>query len=265
MSRYFLALALFGYDLLIMCGAGMAAVMVETNRFFRGSNWEELLRLVMLFAMLGNIALLVVRVHHRLWVRATVREVLSVVLWLLIATVASFSLFSLIYATMQWSALRVALISYVFACVGICLPRVALDLFRELGLEARHRYPNGQAGSYGPVVILGAGDLGALFLDHLKSSDQTFYPGLRVLGFVDESRSLWGRQLRSFRILGGLSKVPELVATDGLQGIVMAISNPPQKLLDQIAALAEEHQLKIYRWRVGLDPLESLKAQTCRE
>jgi hypothetical protein len=59
--------------------------------------------------------------------------------------------------------------------------------------------------------------------------------------------------------------VPELVATDGLQGIVMAISNPPQKLLDQIAALAEEHQLKIYRWRVGLDPLESLKAQTCRE
>ena len=249
-----LALALFGYDLLVLCGAGMAAVMVETNRFFRGSNWEELLRLVMLFAMLGSIALLVVRVHHRLWVRATVREVLSVVLWLLIATVASFSLFSLIYATMQWSALRVALISYVFACVGICLPRVALDLFRELGLEARHRYPNGEVGSYGPVVILGAGDLGALFLDHLKSSDQTFYPGLRVLGFVDESRSLWGRQLRSFRILGGLSKVPELVATDGLQGIVMAISNPPQKLLDQIAALAEEHQLKIYRWRVGLEP-----------
>jgi hypothetical protein len=36
---------------------------------------------------------------------------------------------------------------------------------------------------------------------------------------------------------------------------VVAITNPRQELLDQIAALAEKHQLRIYRWRVGLDPL----------
>ncbi len=247
------ALTLFAYDLVVLCGAGMTAIVVETNGLFRGTNWEGLLRFLILFVIASSVTLLVIRVHQRLWVRATMGNLLALQLWLLIAAVASFSLYSLAYATMEWSALRVAVMSYVFACVAICLPRVALDLFRELGLEARHRNPIDEPGNFGPVVIYGAGDLGALFLEHLKSSDQAFYPGLRVLGFLDESACLWGRQLRSFRVLGGLDCVPHLAQAEGLHGIVVAISEPRQEILDQLDALAEEHELQIYHWRVGLD------------
>jgi FlaA1/EpsC-like NDP-sugar epimerase len=211
------------------------------------------MRFVLLFAIAGSIALLVSRVHQRLWVRATMRNLLALQVWILIAVVASFSLFSLMYAEMEWSALRVAVMSYVFACGGICLPRVALDLLREMGFEARHRKSNSGSGSYGPVAVFGAGDLGALFLEHLKSSDQSFYPGLRVVGFLDESRILWGRHLRAFKIIGGLSSVAKLVKSDGLKGIVVAVNEPRQELLDQLDALAAEHNLRIYRWRVGLD------------
>ena len=102
---------------------------------------------------------------------------------------------------------------------------------------------------YGPVVVLGAGDLGTLFLDHLKSSAHDAYPGMRVLGFIDETRVLHGRRLRSFRILGGLSLVPKLVAEQGLKGIVLAINHPRKELLAELDALAEQYDLKIYRWR----------------
>ncbi|MEO0017396.1 MAG: hypothetical protein RLZZ522_679 [Verrucomicrobiota bacterium] len=247
------AALLFAYDLVVLCLAGFAAVVAETNLLLPSSDWHQLLRFVLLFAISGSITLLVSRVHQRLWVRATMRNLLALQVWILIAVVVSFSLFSLMYATMEWSALRVAAMSYVFACSGICMPRVALDLFRELGFEARHHNSNGESGSYGPVVVFGAGDLGALFLEHLKSSDQNFYPGLRVVGFLDESRILWGRHLRSFKILGGLSSVPKLVKSDGLKGIVVAMNEPRQELLDQLDALAAEHDLRIYRWRVGLD------------
>lgn len=247
------AAALFVYDFLVLSGAGIAAVLIETNMLMRGASAHDLWRFVLIFTILGMISILVVRVHHRLWVRATMRDIVGLQFWLLVAAVATFSLFSLIYASLEWSALRLTVISYVFACVGLCAPRVALDLLREFGLDARHLGRKGKAAeNHLPMVVMGAGNLGTLLLDHLKSSSHDVYPGMRLLGFIDETKVLHGRQLRSFKILGGLSVVPSLVAEAGLKGIIIAIDEPRQELLDQLNDLADRYDLKIYRWKVGL-------------
>jgi FlaA1/EpsC-like NDP-sugar epimerase len=137
----------------------------------------------------------------------------------------------------------------------VCLPRVLLDLFRDFGLDARHRNSaRAEDLGYGPVVALGAGDLGTLLTSHLKNSDSSMYPGLQLLGFLDESEVLHGRQLRSFRILGGLSLVPEL-AENGLKGIIVTIDSPRQELMDQLGNLAAAHDLKIYHWGVTLEKM----------
>lgn len=248
------AAVLFVYDLLVLAGAAAAAVLIETNLLMRGADVNELGRFVVMFAILGSIALLVVQVHHRLWVRATMRDILSLQFWLLVAAGATFALFSLIYASLEWSALRITVMSYVFACAGVCVPRVALDLLRELGLDARHlNSRKKQVDDRWPVVVLGAGDMGTLLLDHLKSSAHDVYPGMRLLGFIDETEVLHGRRLRSFRILGGLSVVPKLVEEAGLKGIILAINKPRQELLDQLDALAAKYHLKIYRWKAALE------------
>ena len=248
------AAVLFVYDLLVLAGAAAAAVLIETNLLMRGADVNELGRFVVMFAILGSIALLVVQVHHRLWVRATMRDILSLQFWLLVAAGTTFSLFSLIYASLEWSALRITVMSYVFACAGVCVPRVALDLLRELGLDARHLNSRKKhVDDRWPVVVLGAGDMGTLLLDHLKSSAHDVYPGMRLLGFIDETEVMHGRRLRSFRILGGLSVVPKLVEEAGLKGIILAINKPRQELLDQLDALAAKYHLKIYRWKVALE------------
>ena len=169
---------------------------------------------------------------------------------------ATFTLFTLMYASLEWSALRLTLMSYVVASGGVCLPRVALDLLRDFGMDARLRsHKQTSAVGYGPVVVLGAGDLGTLLLNHLKSSAHDAYPGLQVLGFIDDMRVLHGRQLRSLRILGGLNLVPKLVHEQGLKGIILAIAKPNDELLDQLETLTELYQLKIYRWQVGLEEM----------
>ena len=250
------AASLFLYDLLVLVAAGVSAVIIETNRLMRGADPAHLARFVVIFAVLGSIALLVVQVHHRLWVRATMRDVLALQFGLFVAAVATFALFGLMYVTLEWSALRLTVMSFVFACAGVCVPRVALDFLREMGMDARHRSPKLTVNEgYGPVVVFGAGDLGTLFLDHLKSSLHDVYPGMRVLGFLDQSRVLHGRRLRSFRILGGLSIVPKLVEEEGLKGLVLAINRPSKELLDRLDALADAHDLKIYRWSVGVQEM----------
>ncbi|MEI6654715.1 MAG: hypothetical protein WCP45_08110 [Verrucomicrobiota bacterium] len=250
------AAMLFTYDLLVLSGAGVAAVLIETNRLTRGGDIMHLARFVMVFLVLGSITLLAQRVHQRLWVRATIRDIISLQFWLLVAAMASFTLFTLVYSSLEWSALRLTLMAYLFSCAGVCLPRVTLDLLRDYGMDARLFTPKQMTdGGYGAVVILGAGDLGTLLLNHLKSSAHDAYPGLKILGFIDEMKVLHGRRLRSLRILGGLDLVPKLVQTQQLKGIILAINNPSQELLDQLEALSDQYQLKIHRWQVGMEEM----------
>jgi FlaA1/EpsC-like NDP-sugar epimerase len=248
------AAVLFVYDLLVLAGAGFAAVVIETNRFVRVHDTYTMAQFGMVFLILGSLALWGVRVHRRLWVRATMRDIASLQLALLAAAAATFTIFSLVYATLEWSALRLTLISNVFASVGVCIPRMALDLFRELGLEARHHKAKQTDGNKTqPVVIFGAGSSGTLLLDHLKSCAHDVYPDLRILGFLDDMRVLHGRRIRSFQILGDLSAVPKLVKDEGLEGIVLAIRDPRNESLAELDRLADRYNLKIYRWKAELE------------
>lgn len=233
-------------------------MIMETNMLQRGAALDVMVRFIGVFVIFGSIATLMARVHLRLWVRATMRDLLSLQFWLLVASVATFTAFSLAYATLEWSALRLTVMSFVFACIGVCLPRVFLDLFRDFGLDARYRNSShSQEYGYGAVVALGAGDLGSLLISHLRSCDTHVYPGLRLLGFLDESQVLHGRQLKSFRILGGLSLIPELVE-EGLKGVIVTIKNPRQELMNELESLAAAHDLKVYRWHAKLEQMETV-------
>ena len=166
---------------------------------------------------------------------------------------ATFTIFSMVYASLEWSALRLTLISYVFASGGVCMPRVALDLLRELGLDARHQRAKHLTDDQSQaVVILGAGSSGTLLLDHLKSSAHDVYPDLRILGFLDDMKVLHGRRIRSFQILGDLSAVPKLVKDEGLKGIVLAIKHPSKESLVELDRLADLYNLKVYRWKAEM-------------
>lgn len=248
-----LASLLFAYDVVVLFSSGLVAVFIETNWMTRGGELPEFFRFVMVFTVLGSIATLVVRVHQRLWVRATMRDILALQFWLLVTAVATFTVISAAYASVEWSALRLAIMCFVFSCLGVCLPRVVLDLMRDFDLDSRNRGSMGRKGvEPQPAVIIGAGDLGTLFLDHLKSSPHDQYPGLRVLGFVDEMTVLHGRRLRSLRILGGLSMIPFLAQKKGLKVLVIAIHEPKEDLMRKVRVLAERYALKVFYWQVGL-------------
>jgi hypothetical protein len=254
--RRWLAVGMFFYDLLALACAAAAAVILETNRLTRAFDPMDAARFLLIFTILGSVGLFTAKVHHRLWVRATIRDLISMQAWLVAAALAAFVIKSLANAEMEWSALRLSMFSLLLATGAITLPRVMLDLMRDAGMAARHGNPSKKSDGIGPVVIFGAGDLGTLFLEHLKSSGNHDYPGMKVLGFIDEQASLHGRRLRTFRVIGGLSKVPHLVASDGLRGIVLAIADPHPDVVAGLAAMASQYDLRIYRWHVGLQDFQ---------
>jgi FlaA1/EpsC-like NDP-sugar epimerase len=250
---------LYAHDLLMLCLAVAIAVLLETGFRLRSDGLQKYLPFAVLFVTLGSLALIAARIHQRMWVRATVRDVLSLQFWLMAAAMASAGLYLVWSHEMGWGAIRLSLMSYVICILGISMPRVSLELTRELALEARHRVAEHSAepSDYGAVAVFGAGDLGTLFLEHLKSSGPDQYKGMRLLGFLDDSEHLHGRRLRSFRILGGLSMIPHLVEQENLRGLIVAIKNPPAELLGRIERLRRKHGLTVYHWMASLDPITS--------
>ena len=189
-NRRRLAIALFFYDVIILALAGALGVLVETNFLAMPVSMQNPTQFIIAFTILGCLATLLAKVHLRLWARATLRDIISLQSWLLAAALVTFTLFSLANHSLEWTSIRVALISYLIAAVGVCLPRVALDLIREFALEARHHNPTSSLdGDSEPVVVLGAGDLGTLLLEHLKSSAHDAYANMRILGYLEIGRA----------------------------------------------------------------------------
>lgn len=252
-----MAMVLFGYDLLVLLGAATVAALLETNAFTRSGAAESMPMFMVIYTSVASFALLMARVHRRLWVRATLRDLISLNCWLLLAAFLTFIIYCVAKGEVAWSVLRLSLMSHVAASIAISLPRASLDLFRDFGLEARSRRATHAPTEslYGPTVILGAGDLGTLAIDHLKSSYHEDYPGLQLLGFVDDNPVLHGRRLRSFPIFGDLSAVAGLAKNDGLRTLIIAVRDPRPGLLNEIHALAESHRLRIYRWEPAITPV----------
>ena len=72
------AAVLFLYDLLVLAAAGVVGGGDRDQPVRCGWRMvEDLARFVMVFAVLGSMSLMVVQVHQRLWVRATMRDVIS--------------------------------------------------------------------------------------------------------------------------------------------------------------------------------------------
>ncbi|MFM7179933.1 MAG: hypothetical protein ACKO2G_00420 [Verrucomicrobiales bacterium] len=253
-----LAVILVAYDLLVLLAAGFGALVVETNVFVREDGWDaqSVMYFLDVFVVSGMLGLFGAKVHKRLWVRATVRDFLSITFWLMLAGAVTFCIVSLGKASIEWSVLRATMIACLGSCALVCLPRLTLDTVREIALVHRvgGRSSNDSENTVEqePMVVVGAGDLGTLFLEHLKASSRDAYRGMRILGFIDKNQAFHGRLLRSFLVLGGISVLRELAEEGKIKGVVVAINDPQTEMVEELEALAREHKLKIHWWKVSL-------------
>ena len=185
---------------------------------------------------------------------ARFRDRMVVTIWLAGAGLAVTTCFQLSLGDVAWSAVRCGLIATGLAIAGVLLPRTLPELMREMGVDANHRRfgPKERGKENRHVVVYGAGDLGNLFLDYLKTSTPESLDGVRVVGFIDDTAELKGRILRGFPVLGTLEALERLAADHDLFGVVVAINEPdPQRIAD-LESRAARLGLVLYWWKAGM-------------
>ncbi len=95
-----------------------------------------------------------------------------------------------------------------------------------------------------PIVIIGAGDTGARVLRLLKEQGQI---GRRVIGFLDDDLRKHGTRIQGARVVGGRSRLPDIIREARVQEVLIAMTDPPGELLQYIQRCCAPSGVK---WKV---------------
>ena len=248
--------AYFFYDFLVLVGVMILAAYIEGSALVGiealVSNWP--IGLVILVCAL--ISLKLAKAHSRYWSRATLRDVVSLLVWFSLGLTLAFTVSTFLSKDLAWSSFRTFVMIAVFGGILLLVPRLLTAVLRELIVDSQHRSLFRSKGKRDRVVVYGAGDLGELFLHHLKVTEPTQLADRRIIGFVDDNPNLARKSMDGFKIFGGAEKLGELVEKYSIKGVVVCATRMAPEKAEFLNKTACDLGLKVFRWRPQLQLTE---------
>jgi FlaA1/EpsC-like NDP-sugar epimerase len=170
-------------------------------------------------AMLGS--MYVFRLYRRVWRYASIGEMLAIVKALTLGTLVVMALVYILAYPLPRSIMVIAWPINVMLVGGL---RLGWRMFLE-----RRKENNGGVWRRN-VLIVGAGDAGALVARELKNAGKGQVP----VGFVDDDPQKQGMCILDIPVLGTREDIPEIVAERRVREIVIAMPSAPHEAVRDI-------------------------------
>lgn len=208
---------------------------------------------VFTFCVIGALAL--AKAYTRRWSRSTARDFVGIVVWIACGTAISFTINSASKVDLSFRELVFHLSSFALGSGVVILPRCLGIILQESVIDTMHRKRRmASKRARRTSLIYGAGDLGELFLTHLRLSRSESWEDYHFIGFIDDAETLKGRQMGGFPILGTLSSLPDAASKYGVNHVMVCCSVLGEEKLAQLDDLAESLGLGVETWVPHLSP-----------
>ena len=86
------------------------------------------------------------------------------------------------------------------------------------------------------VLIVGATDVGELVARNFIHNPQT---GYRPVGYVDDDKTLWRKQIHGLPVYGGVDQLPKLIQSLGVAEVLVAAPKPSLRFLNHVVEVCE--------------------------
>jgi FlaA1/EpsC-like NDP-sugar epimerase len=243
----------FLYDLLALGISGVMAMAVETNLGVRGDYMEVGVRFVAAFMACEMLVLHLLRIYRRVWSRSSMREFVLIAMGLMAGGEMASCIFQVTSGELAWSGIRVSIIAVGAATWLLLIPRAVPEIAREFAIDSTHRFLTNRKNGGRQILVYGAGDMGNLFVQHLKTCTPHEFRTFQVSGFLDDNPNLRNRTINGFKIHGDLGEIDQIVASYPVHGILIAIAKLPDERLEEILKIADGHGLAVYQWTIDLE------------
>ena len=248
---------LIAYDAsVILCGLLIAYLIIHRGAW-PPLNFNELKETTLapttaVTVAIGLLSLNASKAHIRRWSRSGFRDFLSLAIWFYVGTLLTVAV-NIIISDDFYPTLETHAIAFGFTGLFLVAPRALGAFVRESVVDSLHRNMFRSSGSRPRVLLYGAGDVGHLFLSHVKITAKKHFSDMRIVGILDDHPALNYRYLDGFRIRGGLKDLNALCAHWNLHGIILTVSSLPSGKLEEIETACERLNLTLYEWSPDLD------------
>src|SRR5262252_9138959 len=222
-SRNWRAALAFLHDL---CAAALAWAAIYWLRFNLGFSepyYPDMIWTLAWIVPLQGAIFLAFGLYRGLWRFASIPDLQRIVL----AAGAGALLIPLILVMLRLQAVvpRSVLIFYPIVLIFVMAGnRFAYRIWKE------HRLYSPLAALGEPVLVIGAGEAGALLTKELAQSRQW-----RVVGLLDDDPAKHGRLLRNIRVLGPIADLPAQVERFGVRTVIIALPSAAHGVRRRVA------------------------------
>jgi FlaA1/EpsC-like NDP-sugar epimerase/lipopolysaccharide/colanic/teichoic acid biosynthesis glycosyltransferase len=124
----------------------------------------------------------------------------------------------------------VAILSWIIATAAIVTSRLAWKLVRTPRLR-------GLPGAGTRILVVGAGDVGAMLAREMRRSNQELG---EPVGFVDDDLEKLGRRIENLPVLGTTFDIPRLLPEKRIRQVLIAAPTAPSRLVRQVVQFCQE-------------------------
>jgi len=186
--------------------------------------------------------------YRRVWEYASTQELKLITLAVTAASLVMFAAISIIQALRIFAEFpRAAVpIDYLLSLAFAGGLRFALRLLAESRTSRKST-----AGRTRRVLVVGAGDAGALVVREMRKNPQV---GLIPVGFADDDPAKQKQEIHGVRVLGTIKDLPRLVNTLHAEEVIFAIPSAPGRLVRTVTELCRQENIP-FRTMPGLHEL----------
>lgn len=176
-------------------------------------------------------------VYFRYWRYASIEELVLLTVAMTIATMLTGVISRVISTTFFAEGTlpvprSIPFIFLLLALAAAAAPRLALRV-----ITGPRPYPLPYKRSLTRVIIVGAGDAGALIAREIRSDSHL---GMQAVAFIDDDPHKHNVRIRGILVVGGREMIPDVVRQHAIDQVIIAMPTAPGKTVRQILDICEQ-------------------------
>lgn len=226
------AILAMSHDFLVACFAWMLAFQLRFNFEIPANFWHAFWPSLILAAPLQMATFIRCGLYKGIWRFASLPDLKRIVFAAVMsATLVTFLLFIFRFPLVPRSVLLLNPLLIILMMGG---SRFAYRSWQE------HRLYGRTALQGRPVLVLGAGDAAIALVKDLARSAEW-----RVVGMLDDNKSMQGRQLHGVKVLGGLNQLAHYSNQLSIKHAIVAMPSASHQTRKRAVELANEAELTV--------------------
>lgn len=168
-------------------------------------------------------------IYRSLWSYASLHDLLSIIKATIFSSLVS-TLALLFYNRFSQLSRMVPILDTLILLGFLCLRSLSWRMLREQIFHSE------KVSGGVPILLVGAGKLGATFLTELRRNNSL---DLLPIGFLDDSNAKQGGIIQGVPILGSTSDAETLIQKHGIRKVIMTVPQPDGRIVSQLMKTCE--------------------------